>query len=74
MKDYNYELYDVVELKKAHPCNKKNKYFQIIKVGADIKFICQSCGNILIVSRDVFNQRFKKIISKNDHIILINKK
>lgn len=64
MKTFDYNLGDIVELKKPHPCTSKSKQFEIIKLGADLKIKCLGCGNILLISRDNFNKRFVKVISK----------
>lgn len=64
MKTFDYDLGDIVELKKPHPCTSKSKQFEIIKLGADLKIKCLGCGNILIISRDNFNRRFVKVVSK----------
>lgn len=63
MKELNYKLGDIVEMKKPHPCDSKTKQFEIVRVGADIKIKCLGCGAVLILTRDKFNQRFKKVIS-----------
>ena len=64
MKDLNYELGDIVELRKEHPCEKRSKQFQIVRLGADLKIKCLGCGNVILISRDNFNQRLKRIVSK----------
>ena len=64
MKDLSYNLYDIVELKKPHPCAARSKKFQIVRVGADIKIKCLGCGNLIMMSRDTFNMRFKRVIDK----------
>ena len=64
MKDLNYELGDIVELRKEHPCQSRSKQFEIVRVGADLKIKCLGCGNIILISRDNFNQRLKRIVSK----------
>ena len=35
----DYDLNDIVEMKKQHPC-KKSKYWKIIRMGADIRIKC----------------------------------
>lgn len=62
MKTFDYELGDIVELKKPHPCTSHSKLFEIVRVGADLKIKCLGCGNVIIISRDNFNKRFKKVI------------
>ena len=64
MKDLSYEVGDIVELKKEHPCHARSKEFEIVKTGADIKIKCLGCGNLLLLTRDNFNQRLKRIVSK----------
>lgn len=59
------ELYDIVELKKEHPCNARSKLFQVVRLGADLKIQCQGCGNVIIIDRITFNKRYKKTISQN---------
>ncbi|MDR1781498.1 MAG: DUF951 domain-containing protein [Bacilli bacterium] len=61
----DYDLYDIVELKKPHPC-KKSKYWQIIRTGADIKIKCLGCGQVIMFDRKVFNKKLKKIIEKGN--------
>ena len=64
MKTFDYQLGDIVELKKPHPCASRSKLFEIVRVGADLKIKCLGCGNVIIISRDNFNNRFKKVINK----------
>ena len=65
MKDLNYQLWDIFELKKPHPCSTHSTKFKIVRVGADLKIECLGCGNILMISRDNFNKRLKRIIKDN---------
>lgn len=53
-------------MKKPHPCVHRSKVFQIVRVGADVKIQCQGCGNIIMLDRASFNQRFKKLISHEE--------
>lgn len=59
-----YDLDDIVELKKDHPC-KKSKQWKIIRMGADIKIKCLGCDAIIMLPREKFNKKIKKVI-KND--------
>lgn len=67
----NYDLFDVVEMKKEHPCSFRSKQFQIIRVGADLKIMCLGCGNVILITRDIFNHRIRKVISHETEIIKI---
>lgn len=61
-----YSLFDVVEMKRPHPCAGRGRLFQIVRVGADIKIRCLSCGNVLMLDRDHFNSRIKKVVSHHE--------
>jgi len=65
----SYELYDEVEMKKPHPCGSKNKRFQIIRVGADIKIKCLACGNVIMLDRNDFNSKIRSVIAHHDKLI-----
>lgn len=69
----DYKLYDIVEMRKEHPCSTRSKLFQIVRVGSDIKIMCLGCGNIIMLSRDKFNQRLRKVIEHKENIINIIK-
>ncbi len=61
-----YGLGDIVEMRKPHPCSSRSKQFEIIRLGADIKIKCCGCGNIIMMPRNEFNNKAKKIIKKSD--------
>jgi hypothetical protein len=58
-----YGLGDIVEMKRPHPCATRSKLFKIVRIGADIKLSCQGCGHIIMLSRDLFNKRLKKVVT-----------
>ena len=60
-----YNLNDIVELKKEHPCH-KSKYWQITRVGVDIKVKCLGCGAVIMFERTDFEKKLKRIIEKAD--------
>jgi hypothetical protein len=62
MDTVKYDLYDVVEMKKAHPCASHSKLFQIVRLGADIKVSCLGCGNLIMMTRFDFNKKIKKVM------------
>ena len=68
-----YELYDEVEMKRPHPCHGKSKRFQIVRVGADIKIMCLGCGNVMMIDRDKFNSKIKKVLAKHPGPLVPNK-
>ncbi|HEY8892414.1 MAG TPA: DUF951 domain-containing protein [Clostridium sp.] len=60
MKVFN--LGDIVEMKKVHPCGSKN--WEIIRLGADIKIKCIGCGRLVMLPRIKFDSGVKKIINE----------
>ena len=60
------KLYDEVEMKRPHPCSSRSKTFQVIRLGADVKILCLGCGNVIMLDRDKFNSKIKKVIAHHD--------
>lgn len=54
---------DIIETKKNHPCGGKN--WEILRVGADIKLKCTTCGRIVMLTREETEKRIKKVVSSN---------
>ncbi|WP_085522444.1 DUF951 domain-containing protein [Tuberibacillus sp. Marseille-P3662] len=57
-----FQLNDVVEMKKPHPCG-ENKW-QIIRMGADIRIKCVGCGHSVMMPRSQFRKKFKKVLER----------
>ena len=57
----NFNLGDIVEMKKTHQCGTNN--FEIIRIGADIKIKCVGCGRIVMIPRRKFQKDAKKIVA-----------
>ena len=61
--DYvEYNLNDIVIMKKVHPCGSNN--FEIIRLGADIKIKCTKCGRVIMLPRVEFSKKIKKVVKK----------
>ncbi|VTS42611.1 Putative cytosolic protein [Staphylococcus pseudintermedius] len=58
----NYELNDIVEMKKQHACGTNR--FKIIRMGADIRIKCENCQRSIMLSRQTFNKKIKKVLEK----------
>ncbi|WP_029451742.1 DUF951 domain-containing protein [Clostridium algidicarnis] len=58
--DKTFNLGDVVQMKKQHPCGSYD--WQIIRVGADIKIKCKGCDRIVMIPRSKFEKDIKKIL------------
>jgi len=54
---------DILELKKAHPCGSKN--FKVLRVGSEVRVVCQGCGRDMTIERLKLEKSTKKIIQAN---------
>lgn len=54
----NFNLGDIVETRKGHPCGSNN--WEVIRMGADIKIKCIGCGRIVMLPRVKFEKSVKK--------------
>ena len=54
-------LGDLVQMRKAHPCG--SDQWTVIRTGADIKIRCGGCGRIVMMDRETFLKRRKRLIS-----------
>lgn len=52
-----FDLGDIVEMKKSHPCG--HNRWEIIRMGADIKIKCLGCNRIIMIPRSTFEKRLK---------------
>ncbi len=57
---------DILELKKPHPCSPKSVRFKVMRVGSDIRIVCENCGHDLTLPRIKLEKSVKKIISENE--------
>ena len=49
-----------VMMKKPHPCDSVT--WKILRVGADFRIQCAGCGRSIMLSREDFSKRVKKIV------------
>ncbi|CAH1849885.1 DUF951 domain-containing protein [Convivina praedatoris] len=56
----DYQLHDIVEMKKPHACGVNS--WEIMRVGADIKITCTACQRTIMMTRFNFNKRIKRIL------------
>lgn len=60
MVNKNYDLQNIVEMKKKHPCG--TNAWKIIRMGADIRIKCQGCGQSVMMTRREFEKKLKKVL------------
>ena len=56
-------LGDLVQMRKTHPCGSDK--WTVIRVGADIKLQCLTCGKYLNITRDELKRRVKTTVCAN---------
>lgn len=59
-----YNVGDRIVLRKKHPCGSFE--WEIIKLGADIKIKCTTCGRTIFIPRVELNKKIKKVITGGD--------
>lgn len=55
-----YQIGQVVRLKKGHPCG--SDLWRIIRVGMDFRIKCVNCGRSVMLPRTRFERRVKQIM------------
>ena len=55
----NFELGQVVVMKKPHPCGANE--WKIIRLGMDIRIKCLHCGRSVLIPRAKFERRLKEV-------------
>lgn len=63
MNGIEYGLGDIIEMKKEHPCH-LSKQWKIIRMGADIRIKCLGCGTSVMMTRQKFDKKIKKVVEK----------
>lgn len=53
-----YNIGDIVELKKKHPCGSFE--WEITRVGVDFKLKCKGCNHIIVIERQKAIKMIKK--------------
>jgi hypothetical protein len=54
----------ILELKKPHPCG--GKTFKILRVGADVRILCITCGHDMTLERIKLEKSIKKIVPTSE--------
>ena len=64
MEIIKYKLNDVIELKKPHPCG--SKIFRVLRVGSEMRVVCQGCGRDMNLDRIKLEKATKRIVSTDE--------
>ena len=60
MNTKSFELGDIVEMKKQHPCGTNE--WKVIRMGADVRIKCEGCQHSVMIPRREFEKKMKKVI------------
>ena len=66
MKIIKFSVGDTLIMKKKHPCGSDS--FTVMRVGSDIRIVCQGCQRDLTIQREALEKMIKKVIDKNSII------
>ena len=55
---------DILELKKPHPCG--SKQFKIMRVGSEMRVVCQGCGRDMNIDRVKLEKTTKKVLCASE--------
>ncbi|MBE3569471.1 MAG: DUF951 domain-containing protein [Bacillales bacterium] len=64
METKTFQLHDIVEMKKQHPCGTNR--WKIIRMGMDIRIKCQGCGHSVLIPRKEFVKKMKRVLESAD--------
>ena len=59
-----YEIGDIVKLKKKHPCGSYE--WEILRVGADFRLKCAGCGHQIMIARKLVEKNTKGLRKKDE--------
>lgn len=63
MERKQFELGDIVQMKKSHPCGSNE--MEVIRMGMDIRMKCVGCGHSILTPRAKFEKNMKKVVRSN---------
>ena len=58
-----YDVGDVVKMKKKHPCG--SDQWEILRTGMDFGIKCQGCGRFVMLPRPKFEKMAKGVVEKH---------
>ncbi len=58
----DFEVGDVIKLKKQHPCGAKE--WEVLRVGADFRLKCRGCGRQIMLARKLVEKNTREVYKK----------
>ncbi len=62
-----YGVNEILTMKKPHPCGGKD--WEVVRVGADIKLRCVTCGKFVNLTRDEIKKRVKSVKKEEGNVL-----
>ena len=59
-----FEVGNILEMKKAHPCGSHR--MKVLRVGSDIRIVCVKCGRDVTIAREKLEKNIRKVISASE--------
>ena len=56
---------DRFEMRKPHPCG--SKIFAVMRVGSEIRVICENCGRDMTLDRIKFEKSVKRLVGNKEN-------
>lgn len=64
MERKQFELGDIVLMKKIHPCGSSE--MEVIRMGMDIRMKCVGCGHSILIPRAKFEKNMRKVVRQHN--------
>ncbi|MBS6446157.1 MAG: DUF951 domain-containing protein [Clostridiales bacterium] len=55
-----FEVGDILEMKKKHPCGSDR--MRVLRVGSDIRILCLGCGRDVTVPREKLEKNIRRVL------------
>ena len=62
----DFRMGDVLRLRKPHPCG--DYEWQVVRLGADIGIVCQTCKHRVLLDRRTLEKRLKAFVSRGPEL------
>jgi Uncharacterized protein conserved in bacteria len=64
MERKQFQLGDIVQMKKQHPCGSNE--MEVIRMGMDIRIKCVGCQHSILIPRLKFEKNMRKVLRSKD--------
>lgn len=60
-----FDVGDILEMKKAHPCGSNR--MKVLRTGSDIRILCLGCGRDVTVPREKLEKNIRLVLPSDVH-------